>query len=262
MPLEIKRRGAVGVLTLSRPAARNAWDEDYNRELIRVLGEWEDDDGVRAVVLTGDESGGAFSTGANLAPTDAHSTGGPADFIRTLPKARRFAANVISDFPKPVVAAVNGYAIGIGCIVTFACDLIVASDRAEWRMPQVALGILPAHAGAVRLARWVGKGQAMKMALGFPLAADEAHRIGLAQWLVPHAELMARTMGVAEHLAGLPPLAARLVKESMNNGQDIPNVRDAALADMYRFYVLELTEDKVEGHSAWRERREPSFRGR
>ena len=262
MPLNIERRGAVGVLTLSRPAARNAWDEDYNRELIRVLGEWEDDDGVRAVVLTGDESGGAFSAGANLAPTGAHSTGGAADFIRTLPKARRFAANVIADFPKPVVAAVNGYAIGIGCIVTFACDLIVASDRAEWRMPQVALGILPAHAGAVRLARWVGKGHAMRMALGFPLAADEAHRIGLAQWLVPHAELMARAMGVAEHLAGLPPLAARLVKESMNSGQDIPNVRDAALADMYRFYVLELTEDKVEGHSAWRERREPSFRGR
>lgn len=262
MPLVIERRGAVGVLTLSRPAARNAWDEDYNRELIRVLGEWEDDDGVRAVVLTGDESGGAFSAGANLAPTDAHSTGGPADFIRNLPKARRFAANVLADFPKPVVAAVNGYAIGIGCIVSFACDLIVASDRAEWRMPQVALGILPAHAGAVRLARWVGKGQAMRMALGFPLAADEAHRIGLAQWLVPHAELMARTMCVAEHLAGLPPLAARLVKDSMNNGQDIPNVRDAALADMYRFYVLELTEDKVEGHSAWRERREPSFRGR
>ena len=94
------------------------------------------------------------------------------------------------------------------------------------------------------------------------LRADEAYRIGLAQWLVPHNELMARAMVVAEHLAGLPPLAARLVKESMNNGQNIPNVRDAALADMYRFYVLELTEDKAEGHSAWRERREPNFRGR
>ena len=129
-------------------------------------------------------------------------------------------------------------------------------------MPQVALGILPAHAGAVRLARWVGKGQAMRMALGFPLAADEAHRIGLAQWLVANAEIIARGMGGAEHPAGMAPPAARLVKESMNSGQDIPNVRDAALADMYRFYVLELTEDKAEGHSAWRERRETSFRGR
>lgn len=262
MPLIIERRGAVGVLTLSRPAARNAWDEDYNEELIRILDEWEDDDEVRAVVLTGDESGGAFSAGANLAPTNAHTTGSPSDFVKSLSKAKRFASNVITDFPKPVVAAVNGYAIGIGCIVSFSCDLIVASEKAEWRMPQVALGILPAHAGAVRLARWVGKGQAMRMAFGFHLGAEEAYRIGLAQWLVPHADIMAKAMEVAEHLASLPSLAARLVKESMTKGQDIPNLRDAALADMYRFYVLELTEDKAEGHSAWRERREPNFQGR
>ena len=75
----------------------------------------------------------------------------------------------------------------MGCIVTFCCDLLVASERAEWRLPQVALGILPAYGGAVRLARWVGKGHAMRLAMGFPLKADEAYRIGLAQWVVPHA---------------------------------------------------------------------------
>src|SRR5271154_1579460 len=105
-------------------------------------------------------------------------------FIAGLPQRRRTAGQVLSEFPKPVIAAVNGYAVGIGCIVTYCCDLIIASDRAEWRLPQVALGILPNHGGIVRLARWVGKGQAMKVAMGYPMKAEEALRYGLAQWLV------------------------------------------------------------------------------
>jgi enoyl-CoA hydratase/carnithine racemase len=169
--------------------------------------------------------------------------------------------NLLSDFAKPLVAAVNGYAVGIGCIVTYCCDLIVASERAEWRLPQVALGILPAQGGTVRLARWVGRGQAMKVAMGFPLKAEEAYRIGLAQWLVPHDELMAKAMEVAEHVAGLPPLAARLAKEAVAFGMD-GTLREAANADLYRFMALELTEDKKEAHQAWRERRKPALQGR
>jgi enoyl-CoA hydratase/carnithine racemase len=160
-----------------------------------------------------------------------------------------------------MIAAVNGYAVGIGCIVTYCCDMIVASDRAEWRLPQSGLGIIPAQGGAVRLARWVGKGLAMRAAFGFPLKAEEAYRIGLAQWLVPHDELMARAMDVAEHIASLPPLATRLVKESLNRGMDVP-LSDAVLGDLYRFAMLELTDDKQEAHQAWRERRKPRFKGR
>ena len=107
--------------------------------------------------------------------------------IEDLPNRRRPSGDpVLTDFAKPMIAAVNGYAIGIGCIVTYCCDMIVASERAEWRLPQVGLGIIPAQGGAMRLARWVGKGLAMRLALGFPLKAEEAYRIGLAQWLVPH----------------------------------------------------------------------------
>ena len=102
----------------------------------------------------------------------------------------------------------------------------------------------------------------MRVAMGFPLKADEAHRIGLAQWLVPHDQLMTQALAVADHIAGLPPLAVRMVKESMNRGQDIPNIADASLVDSYRFMMLEMTEDKTEAHEAWRERRKPSFRGR
>jgi len=101
----------------------------------------------------------------------------------------------------------------------------------------------------------------MRLAMGFPLDGEEAHRIGLAQWLVPHEELMGKAMEVAEHVAALPPLAVRLTKESLNRGMDIPNLKDAALVDLYRFMTLELTEDKEEAHSAWRERRTPDIRG-
>src|SRR5579863_5461649 len=262
MPLLCEKRGAVAVLTLSRPQARNAWGEDYNDGLKELLPRLEDDPDIRVVVLTGDEAGGAFSAGANIKDPKTHTSDSIADAIEALPKRRRFQAmNLLSDFAKPLVAAVNGYAIGIGCIVTYCCDLIVASERAEWRLPQSGLGIIPAQGGAVRLARWVGKGLAMRMAFGFPLKAEEAYRIGLAQWLVPHDALMAQAMEVAEHIASLPPLATRLTKESLNRGIDVP-LADAVLGDLYRFATLELTEDKQEAHQAWRERRKPSFKGR
>ncbi len=102
----------------------------------------------------------------------------------------------------------------------------------------------------------------MRLAMGFPLKADEAYRIGLAQWLVPHEALMEKTLEVAQHIAALPPLAARMTKESLLRGLDIPNLSDASLVDLYRFMALEQTEDKNEGHAAWRERRKPVFKGR
>src|SRR5579863_4035000 len=262
MPLLCEKRGAVAVLTLSRPQARNAWGEDYNDGLKELLPRLEDDPDIRVVVLTGDEAGGAFSAGANIKDPKTHTSASIAEAIEALPKRRRFQAmNLLSDFAKPLVAAVNGYAIGIGCIVTYCCDLIVASERAEWRLTQVSLGILPAQGGTVRLARWVGRGQAMKLAMGFPLKAEEAYRAGLAQWLVPHDELMAKAIEVAVHIAALPPLAARLAKEAVNFGLDVP-LREAANADLYRFMALELTEDKAESHQAWRERRKPNVKGR
>ena len=262
MPLLFDKHGDIGIITLSRPQARNAWGEDYNQGLKELLPQLEDDCEIRVVILTGDDAGGAFSAGADLKNPKTHTTDSAADFIESLPKRRRHQAmNLLSDFAKPLIAAVNGYAVGIGCIVSYCCDLIVASERAEWRLPQVGLGILPAQGGTVRLARWVGRGMAMRVAMGFPLKAEEAYRCGLAQWVVPHEELMAKALEVAEHVASLPPLAARLAKEAVNFGLDAP-LREAANADLYRFMALELTEDKKEAHQAWRERRKPVLRGR
>ena len=262
MPLLCDRAGHVATLTLSRPEARNAWDEDYNEGLRTLLPELESDRDVRCVILTGDQAGGAFSAGANLAKETTHTVASPADFIEKIPTWQHFAANLISDFAKPMIAAVNGLAIGIGSIATYSCDLIVASDRAEWRAPQVQLGVMPAYGGSPRLARWVGKGNAMRAALGWPIDADEAYRIGLAQWVAPHEELMDRAMEVATRIGGLPPLATRLAKESLNRGMDIPNIKDASVADIYRFAALSQTEDSLEAHRAWRERRDPEIRGR
>lgn len=261
MPLLERREGHVVVLTLSRPEGRNAWDDDYNEGLISTLARLEEDPQTRCVILTGDPAGGAFSAGANLKDENTHRNGSPREFIEGIPKWRKFVTHLLTEFPKPVIAAVNGYAIGIGCIATFCCDLIVASTDAQWRLPQVRLGILPAYGGSVRLARWVGRGNAMRAALGYPIDAQEAHRIGLAQWLVQPQDLMPTALKIANDIASLPPLATRMVKESITRGQDIPNLADAALADVYRFMALEQTDDARDAHEAWRARRTPIVKG-
>ena len=262
MPLLHEQRGPIAILTLSRPGSRNAWGMDYHEALREKIPELENDTKTRCVILTGDEGGGAFCAGADLKADKTHTLSGIGEFIGTLTTSRRVAPfTLLSGFPKPIIAAVNGYAVGIGAIVTFCCDLIVASDHAEWRLPQVALGILPADAGTIRLARFVGKGLAMRTAMGFPLSAQEAFQGGLAQWLVPHADLMSKALEVAEHIAALPPLAAMMAKESVTSGMEVP-LPWAQLADQYRFAALSLTEDKQEGHRAWRERRKPNFKGR
>ena len=263
MPVDYQKAEGIGTVTLSRPEARNAWGRDLTDGLRECFESMEADDEVRCAVLTGDEAGGAFSAGANLKDPLTHTQSSAAEFIKGIPAWRReMPFDVLTAFPKPIVASVNGYAVGIGCILTFCCDLIVASERAEWRLPQVALGILPAYGGSARLARWVGKGLAMRLAMGFPLEAEEAHRIGLAQWLVAHEDLADKTAEVAAHIASLPPLATRMVKESLIHGSNVANIGDASLTDLYRFMALELTEDKAEGHDAWRERRPPVFKGR
>ena len=140
MPVLYEKRDHIGIVTLSRPEARNAWGQDFTDGIAEYLAVMEDDDEIRCAVLTGDDRGGAFSAGANLKNPQTHTLTSTAEFIKSLPKRKDRQFEVLSNFPKPLIGAVNGYAIGVGCIVTFCCDLLLASDRAEWRLPQVALG--------------------------------------------------------------------------------------------------------------------------
>ncbi len=252
MALIYERRGKVGWLTLSRPEARNCWGEDFNEEILRLCDELAFDDQVNAIVLIGDPAGRAFSAGANLADAKTHKVTSTADFIRNLPRRRKFAGQMLAEFPKPVIAAVDGYAIGIGAIVTTCCDLIIASDRAEWRLPQAGLGIMPNHAGATRFARWIGRGNAMKLAMGWPLSAEEALRAGLAQWVFPQAEFAERVAEIANRIADLPDLATRMTKESLGRGLDASTIAEAGYADLYRTMALSMTTESHEIHDAWR----------
>ncbi|MGI9476116.1 MAG: enoyl-CoA hydratase/isomerase family protein [Hyphomicrobiaceae bacterium] len=253
MPVLVEQYDGIAILTLSRPASRNCWGKDFSDGLETELERLTTEKSVRAVIITGDEQGRAFSAGADLKDPNTHTINDIEDFFEELPKWRNFVVRKLDAFPKPTIAAVNGYAIGVGCILTYCCDLIVASDKAEWRLPQAALGILPAYGGSVRLARWIGKGHAMKLAMGFPLSAMEAYRIGLAQWLVPHDDLMRTSREVAAHIAELPPMAACLTKESLNRGLDIPNLDDAAWVDAYRFMALGMTQEARAQHGKWRD---------
>src|SRR2546428_7306638 len=170
MPVSYEKRGHVGIVTLSRPQARNAWGPDFNEGLAHHFAAMEDDDEIRCAVLTGDEAGGAFSAGANLKDPQTHTMESAADFIRSISRRRDRAFEVLGNFPKPIIGAVNGYAVGIGCIVTFCCDLLVASKRAEWRPPQVALGLLPPYRGRARPAPLVRTGHPTRPRPRLPLS--------------------------------------------------------------------------------------------
>ncbi len=257
-----EKNGPIATVTFNRPEKHNPWSVQVSEEIVDVFTAMEADPEVLVTVLTG-KGNKAFSAGADLANPRTHRVSSAGEHLATV-TPRGFAVfNTVSDYPKPVVAAVNGYAIGIGCLITLCCDIILASDNAEFGLPQVPLGIIPAYGGAVRLARYVGRGKAMEMVLlGERISAAEAYRVGLVNKVVPLAELIPLAYNYANRLAALPPLAVKTAKESLNKGLDIASLKDAAQADIYRFMILGQTEDSHEAHQAWREKRKPVFKGK
>jgi enoyl-CoA hydratase/carnithine racemase len=257
-----EKAGPVAMVTFNRPEKHNPWSTQVSEEIVEVFGVMENDPEVVVTILTG-KGNKAFSAGADLANPKTHRVNTAGEHLATV-TPRGFAVfNAVTDYPKPVVAAVNGYAIGIGCLITLCCDIILAADNAEFGLPQTPLGIIPAYGGAVRLARYVGRGKAMEMVLlGERITAAEAYRVGLVNKVVPLPELMPLARNYADRLAALPPLAVRMAKESLNKGLDIASLKEAAQADIYRFMLLGQTEDSHEAHQAWREKRKPVFKGK
>jgi enoyl-CoA hydratase/carnithine racemase len=252
----------ITTITINRPEKRNAWTSQLSEEIIAVFRAMEDDPEVLVTILTG-KGDQAFSAGADLGNPKTHTVTSVGEHLATVSPRGFTVFNAVADYPKPVVAAINGFAIGIGCLITLCCDILLASENAELGLPQVPLGIIPAYGGAVRLARYVGRGKAMEMVLlGERITAAEAYRVGLVNKVVPLPELMPLARDYAQRLAALPPLAVRMAKESLNKGLDIASLKEAAHTDIYRFMLLGQTEDSREAHRAWREKRKPVFQGK
>jgi enoyl-CoA hydratase len=247
-------RGPVGIVTINRPQVRNALNHQTIGELVDALEGFDGNDGIRCMILTGDER--AFAAGADISQM---AEAGAIEVLDDDNFARwaRFRA-----IRKPVIAAVSGYALGGGCELALMCDLIVASETALFGQPEVKIGIIPGAGGTQRWARSAGKVRAMEAVLiGEPVRAIDAERMGLINRVVAAGAQLDEALRLANLIAARPPLAVRLGKEAVNYAMEVG--LDAGL-DFERklFYLLFASEDKREGMQAFLEKRPGRFSGR
>ncbi len=244
----------VGLIRINRPEARNALNMEVRKLIAQHLTALGEDDAIRCIVLTGNDK--SFAAGADIKEMAGAS---PIEMIqRGVHKLWR----VIAACPKPVIAAVNGFALGGGCELAMTCDIIVAGESARFGQPEVKIGIIPGGGGTQRLTRAVGKFKAMKICLtGDLFSAKEAFDMGLVSELVPDAEVEKRALAMARQIAELAPLAVQQIKEVILAGQDAS--LDAALRlETKAIQVLFASQDQKEGMAAFIEKRKPQFQGK
>jgi enoyl-CoA hydratase len=250
-------RDGIGFVTVNRAAKRNALDERTIDELERAFVGFAGDTAVRGVVLTG-AGEKAFVAGADIAGLSRLG----ASAASALAARGQRAFDRIEWLGKPVVAAVNGFALGGGCELALACHVRVAADTASFGTPEVTLGLMCGYGGTQRLPRLVGKGRALEMLLtGRRIDAAEALRIGLVNRVVPAATLLAEAEGFARTMAGNAPLALRATLEAVNGGLD-RSLAEALEGEAGLFGELAATQDAKEGTSAFLEKRPARFTGR
>lgn len=252
--LGLEREEAFAVITLNRPPA-NAISAELVRDLAAALASVEHDDGVRAVIITG-AGDRIFCAGADLG--SAFAGGDMADFIR-------FGNGVlrkIERFPKPVIAAMNGHALGGGCEIAMACHLRLLKETARMGQTETNLGIIPGFGGTQRMPRLIGRGKALEfMMLGTQVPAPECLALGLVNRLTKEGETLADAKALARQLAKRPPVATRLLIEAVDDGLGEPI--DTALEIETRAFLQTLrTEDAAEGIQAFFAKREPEFKGK
>jgi enoyl-CoA hydratase len=240
----------VAVLRIHRPEALNALNAEVREAVNTMLPKWDQDPNIRCVVLAGSEK--AFGAGADLKEREGMSV---------VDVMKMSTTRAIAAFSKPIVAAVNGYAMGGGCEYAMQCDIIVANDKARFAQSEIKLGLVPGAGGTQRLPRAVGKYNAMYMLLtGRMINAQDAYRMGLVCEVV-EGNCDARAIEIAAEIAALPPLTAKVIKEAVNSGADI--ALDAALKLETRAHQLVFaTEDTKEGIAAFMEKRKGIFQGR
>jgi enoyl-CoA hydratase/carnithine racemase len=253
-PVLAERRDAVGVARLNRPDARNALSPELMEELAAIVERWDDDPALRCVVVAGGDDW--FAAGADIKAMAQRSL--PETLVS--PTARFWPR--LAAVRTPLVAAVSGYALGGGCELALACDMIVASESAEFGQPEILLGIIPGGGGTQRLARVMGKQRAMELVLtGRRIGAREAYELGIVNQVTGGKEWLDKALELAEVVASRPPLAVRLGKQAVLAADETPLT--AGLDHERRLYEIAMaTEDRVEGMNAFVEKRRPEFRGR
>ena len=245
----------IAQITLNRPDARNALNQQMLAEVVQALEEGEKSDKVRVFILTGSEK--AFAAGADITEMAELSYVDVAGVDLFGDVARRFNA-----IRKPILAAVSGYALGGGCELAMMCDFIICSESAKFGQPEINLGVIAGMGGSQRLTRFVGKSKAMDMHLtGRFMDAAEAERSGLVSRVVPDKKLMEETRGAAMKIAEKGQLAVMAAKEAVNRSYET-TLTEGLLFERRLFHGLFATEDQKEGMAAFREKREAQFRDR
>jgi enoyl-CoA hydratase len=252
--IQIEVEAPIATITLNRPKVLNALSPALIGELGRALSELESDDSVRAVVLTGGPK--VFAAGADIGDMAERTA------AEQLTRDQTGAWAPISGFKKPLIAAVNGYALGGGCEMVLMCDLIVAGDSARFGQPEINLGIIPGAGGTQRWPRTAGKYVAMEAVLtGSPVTATRAHQLGIVNKVVPAEMTIEVAKRMARQLAEKPPLAVRLGKEAVQKAFETP-LAEGLASERRSFYFLFSTEDQKEGMHAFLEKRKGVFKGR
>ena len=254
--LLLERDGPVAILTISRPQVLNALNTATTEELRRAVLDLKDDATVRAVILTGSGEK-SFVAGADIKELATQRPAAGKEFARR----GQHIFDLIENMGEPVIAAINGFALGGGCELAMACTLRLAADTARLGQPEINLGIIPGYAGTQRLSRLVGKGIALDIMLsGRQVKADEALQIGLVNRVVPAADLMAEAKKLAAELATKPPVAMQYIIEAVNRGLEV-SFDQGQFLEATLFGLVTSTEDMREGTTAFLEKRKPQFKG-
>lgn len=247
-------RGRVGLITLNRPQAMNALNNQLMRELMDALEAFDKNDAIGAMVITGNEK--AFAAGADIKEMADKSIHAMMDTDHIAVFGR------IRTIRKPVIAAVSGWALGGGCELALSCDMIVASESARFGQPEINIGVIPGAGGTQRLTRALGKVIAMEMILNDRrLTAPEAYQFGMVNRVVPVERYLEEALNLAEEIASRAPIAVRAAKKMINQTFE-RTLSDGLAAEKQEFYNLFATEDQKEGMRAFMEKRKPEWKGK
>lgn len=252
----MEREGRVAILTVNRPDKLNALNDQVREDMLAALAQIESDDSVGVVVITG-AGEKSFIAGADISEFAGRS---PFDQRHAMRSPRIF--DIMSSFPKPVIAMINGFCLGGGCELALSCDLRIASEKARFGQPEIKLGLIPGGGGTQRLPRLVGTGHALRLILtGDMIGAVEAQSIGLVEMVVPHEELRAKTLELAQKMAAMSPLTVKVAKEAVRASEKM-SLEEGIVYERDLFCLCFSTEDKQEGVDAFLAKRQAQWKGR